>query len=514
MSQPFKSSNEKIQDWGKELDQDGLDLNPVLLPLMETGAILLPYQSKSIELARKCKLLVIEKSRRIGLTWGLASEAVLCAASKRSAGGMKVWYMGYDLDMAREFIDTCAMWARAFNCAIQSFGEYVFEDKHGDVKAFRIKFASGFEIVSLPSVARSLRGKQGWFILDEAAFVGDLEEVLKAGKAFVIWAGKLTIISTHDGEGNAFNSLISDIKTPPKDGKKSLKGETLKITFDEAVDDGLYERVKLITPANDNEPFPNKEDWVAEIRGIYGDNASEELDCIPSVGGAAWIEDEDLRGAESNDAGIPEKYTGGRVVIGRDVARRRDYAVIWAFEIIEGVMWLREAWEGQNVSFKEQDKIFDAMMEKYNAMAAIDQTGMGEKVVEDLQLKWGEARVKGVLFSAPTKLNLATIYRNHFEAGTIRIVRDKLVRADHRSLKRASSKSKALAEGDVHPDRFWAGALAAWLVDQGLVEFGYQTLRATTANDDYDDDDIFENENRYAGGMTRHGMTRGGSFNG
>lgn len=507
MSQPFGAVRITKEEWGKDLELEGLDLHPALAPMLAGGAILLPYQSKAIDLARKSKLLAIEKSRRIGLTWGIASEATLVAASKRSAGGMKVWYMGYDLEMAREFIDTCAMWARAFNCAIKSFGEYVFEDKHGDVKAFRIQFASGFEIVSLPSVARSLRGKQGWFILDEAAFVGDLDEVLKAGKAFVIWAGKLTIISTHDGEGNAFNTLINEIKAPPKDGKKSLKGATMKITFDEAVEDGLYERVKLVTPANDNEPFPNKEEWVAEIRGIYGDNASEELDCIPSVGGAAWIEDEDLRNAESNDAGIPEKYTGARVVIGRDVARRRDYAVIWAFEIIDGIMWLRDAWEGQNVSFKEQDKIFNAMMEKYNAIAAIDQTGMGEKVVEDLQEKWGEARVKGVLFSAPMKLNLATIYRNHFEAGTIRIMRDKSVRADHRSLKRASSKSKALAEGDVHPDRFWAGALAAWLVEQGFVEYGYQAANSrSNANDD--DDPIWGNESAF--GMTRHGMTRGG----
>lgn len=467
--------------------------------------VLLNYQIKSNKLALKYKLLVIEKSRRIGLTWGIASEAVLVAASSRAAGGMKVWYMGYDKEMTREFIDVCAQWAKAFNFAIKDFGEIIIKDEEGDINAFRISFSSGYEIVALPSVARAFRSRQGWVILDEAAFAQGLEEMLKAANAFVIWGGRVTVISTHDGIDNPFNLLIEDIKNG-----KQKKAAVLKITFDEAVADGLYERVKLVTPANDDEPFPSKDDWVAEIRGIYGDNADEELDCNPKAGGSSWITNEDYTGAEHSECGKPELYQGGRIVIGRDVARRRDYAVIWVFEIIGEIMWLREIWEGQNVSFREQDIVFDGFMKKYpNAVAAIDQTGMGEKVVEDLQYKWGEYRVKGVLFTASMKLVLATIYREQFEKGLIRIVRDAVVKADHRSLKRASRTSKALAEGDVHPDRFWAGALAAWLKDQGFAQYDYQPVNLQNANDD-DDDEIPGFGQKYSGGMTRHGMSKNG----
>lgn len=50
--------------------------------------ILLAYQSDTVaELESGTALLVIEKSRRVGLTWGLASYAVLRAARAKSAGG-------------------------------------------------------------------------------------------------------------------------------------------------------------------------------------------------------------------------------------------------------------------------------------------------------------------------------------------------------------------------------------------------------------------------------------------
>ena len=87
-----------------------------------------------------------------------------------------------NLDMAREFIDTCAMWAKAFNEVASEVEETVFKDRvrrqdggqaagegERDIQAFRITFASGYEIMALCSRPRSLRGKQGYVIIDEAA---------------------------------------------------------------------------------------------------------------------------------------------------------------------------------------------------------------------------------------------------------------------------------------------------------------------------------------------------------
>lgn len=198
------------------------------------GDLLLRYQASALELLMTgVSLVAIEKSRRIGLTWALAAYAVLKAAAQGSAGGMNAWYMGYDQEMAREFIDVCVMWARAFGIAAEDADEELLEGDGEKVQAFRLKFASGFKIVALPSVPRALRGKQGLVIIDEAAFHKDLAEVLKAAVALLMWGGQVVVVSTHDGSANPFNLLLDDIRA------KKRKGEVQTITFDDAIADGL-----------------------------------------------------------------------------------------------------------------------------------------------------------------------------------------------------------------------------------------------------------------------------------
>ncbi|MGO4287940.1 hypothetical protein AB4Y99_27675, partial [Bosea sp. TAB14] len=177
-------------------------------------APLLGYQREVSLACREHDVVVVEKSRRTGATWGAAADAVLRSASPRSNGGMDTLYMGTSHDMAKEFIDAAADWARIFQHVAVTSGETIFDDGSKDgVKALKIDFASGFSIVALSSKPRSLRGRQGFAILDEAAFVDNLSELIKAAMAFLIWGGKVLIISTHNGADNPFNGLITDIRS-------------------------------------------------------------------------------------------------------------------------------------------------------------------------------------------------------------------------------------------------------------------------------------------------------------
>ncbi len=143
---------------------------------------------------------------------------MLTSGAQKSAGGMDTLYLGYNLDMAREFIDACAMWAQRLRArAASAVEEFLFQEqdeKGADraIQAFRITFASGFEIVALSSRPRSLRGRQGFVILDEFAFHDDADELLKAAMALLIWGGKVLVISTHNGADNPFNELIEEIR--------------------------------------------------------------------------------------------------------------------------------------------------------------------------------------------------------------------------------------------------------------------------------------------------------------
>jgi len=181
-------------------------------------ALFLLYQTAILKAVLVHSVVVIEKSRRIGATWALAAIATLHAA--RSKDSMNVYYMGYNQDMARDFIDACGFWVKIFNLAAADFGEVVIKDEDKDILAFRIGFPTGKEILALPSAPRVLRGKQGMAILDEAAFHDDLKEVLKAALAFLMWGGKVVVSSTHDGDANAFNQMVEDIRLAVEDNKK------------------------------------------------------------------------------------------------------------------------------------------------------------------------------------------------------------------------------------------------------------------------------------------------------
>src|SRR6185312_13781120 len=196
----------------------------------DVPAALLPYQQAW--LADQSDFKVCEKSRRTGLTWAEAADDVLIAGRARAAGGMNVYYIGYNMDMAIEFIEACAMWARVFNQAAGAIeeGQELFEEGKEDkvIKTYTIRFESGFRIVALSSRPANLRGKQGVVVIDEAAFHQDLDELLKAAIALLMWGGKVRVISTHNGVDNPFNQLIEDIRA----GKRS--GSVHRTTFDEA----------------------------------------------------------------------------------------------------------------------------------------------------------------------------------------------------------------------------------------------------------------------------------------
>lgn len=388
--------------------------------------ILLAYQADTVaKLEAGTALLVIEKSRRVGLTWGLAAYAVLRAARAKSAGGMDAMYISYSQEMTREFVDACAMWARAFAQAAMAAEEFLFDDSDPadpgetrQIQAFRIRFASGFEILALSSAPRGLRGKQGLVIIDEAAFVDSLKELLKAALAFLMWGGQVVVCSTHNGVDNAFNVLVQDILSERR------KGSHIKIDFDQALHDGLYQRICLVTG---REWTPEAEAaWRQDIIDFYAEGADEELFCIPAQGSGAWltapliearmtIDPEDapiIRMELPHDYLLRSRLEQAQLfepqldqvkramellrqdemhAAGYDPARRADPAVMTLLAIEK--MLCRRAGltvEMRNVPFDEQKRVARVVFEAPRLVgAAIDATGMGMNLAEDLGREFG-----------------------------------------------------------------------------------------------------------------------------
>lgn len=454
-----------------------------LLQRVGREALLLPYQQRLLATTAANQVVVCEKSRRIGFTWGIAADAVLTAAAEKAAGGMDVFYLAYEKEMTREFIDTCADWARMFGKAASKIEESFWEGE-GDkqVLAFRIVFDSGFEIVALSSKPRGLRGRQGYVIIDEAAFHDQLDEVLKAALALLIWGGKVLVISTHNGIDNPYNQLVEDARA------KRKPYALVTVTLDDALADGLYRRICLVRGI----PWSaeGEAEWRAGILAQYGDDADEELFCIPSQGAGSWIPPELIAAASHPDAGKPELRGRGACYLGNDIARRGDRWVSVAGERVGAVIWVREERVRQNITFAEQDRELDEMVAVYRPVRlGMDQTGMGEKPVEDAKRRYGEQRVEGVLFSGDRPLELATAAKRAFEDGLVRIPDDPDYRADIRKIKRVLGPTGAprLQTGrdrQGHADRAWALFMMLAAAAGVVIEYDYEPAPRTRKMDE------------------------------
>ncbi len=247
--------------------------------------VLLGYQQRWIE--DRAQLKVAGKGRRVGLTWAEAADDVLDAIAEVDSAN--TFYISAAQDMAREFVEAAALWARAFDVVAGEIQEGLWDDgsdvadvakRH--IKTFEVTFpATGRRIVALSSRPTNLRGKQGNIVLDEAAFAPDLAGLLKAAMAMLLWGNRVKVISTHFGVENPFNQLIEQIKSGRRPGSYH------HIPFDLAVADGLYRRVCLRRGIPWSQAAEDK--WVADARAFYGEDAAEELDAIPANSGGRYL---------------------------------------------------------------------------------------------------------------------------------------------------------------------------------------------------------------------------------
>jgi phage FluMu gp28-like protein len=281
---------ERILSWD-ELPPSVREIPEGYDPLAE--GVLMKHQAEWIKQIHEYPLNLAEKGRRTGITFATALDDTITASSKKSAGGDNVYYIGDTKEKGLEYIGYCAHMARIMAAAMaegwQGIEVFLFEDQQPDgsskhITSYRIRFASGFQIVALSSRPASIRGLQGKVNIDEAAFHVNVQAVIDSTLALIIWGGDIRIISTHNGEKNPFNQLIHDTRA----GLFAFK--IFRVTFDDAVQNGLYERVCLVkgwTPTPEG-----KKEWYERVRGAYGANKAamkEELDAIPREGSGVAI---------------------------------------------------------------------------------------------------------------------------------------------------------------------------------------------------------------------------------
>lgn len=391
----------------------------------DPNEVLLPYQKRWI--ADDSPLKIAEKSRRTGITWAEAADDALTGSMSAAAGGCDTFYVGTTKDMAREFIDACAMWAKMYDYAASEVSEEVLVDEDKDILVYVINFASGFKIKALSSNPSNLRGMQGNVVIDEGAFHKDLAAILKAALALTMWGCKVRIISTHNGIENLFNTLIQDSRA----GKKRYSIHTIDI--ETAIREGLYRRICQVTKKEWSQAL--QDEW---LRNLLKDTATEEdareeYYCEPKSGGGAYIS-RGLRERAACGDGPVLRFTGSaafnaasesernaemqewleadvfpelmkldrshRHALGEDFARSGDLTVFAPIEVLPTTRRrVPFTVELKNTPFKQQEQALYFICDRLPRRDGIwlDARGNGQYLAEQAAYRYGQEVVQVML---------------------------------------------------------------------------------------------------------------------
>ncbi len=410
---------------------------------------LLPYQQRWLSDKSRFKIAMV--ARQCGKTkYMSAVEVVEDVLHHESRGEKARWIIlsrgeRQALEAMEEGIKP---WCASYDTAVEAL-EYDFQGSSGvSYKAHEVLFRHGSRITALPSNPDTARGFTANVVLDEFAIHHDSRKIWAALTPSVSRPDlRLLVLSTPNGKDNKFYEVMT--------AQGSVWSRHTTDIYD-AVAQGLNRNLDELRAAIGDDDI-----WAQEYELKWLDEAS------------AWLTYELITACEDPDAGKPEKYQGGLCFIGNDIAARNDLWVAWVWEVVGDVLWTREVRVLKRATFAEQDAVMAELMQRYRvSRLSMDQTGMGEKPVEDAKRRY-PGRVEGVLFTPPAKLAVAILGKAAIEDRRVRIpAGDLALRGDLHKTKKVVGPTgipHLSAESDAagHADRFWAAMLGVAAADPG-----------------------------------------------
>lgn len=543
---------ERVVEWD-ELPERARQIPANFNPLAD--GVLMLHQSRWIQMQQDLDIAVCEKGRRTGITFAQALTDTITAASAKEAGGADIWYMADTREKGLEFIGYCGKFAQIVaHGQATRIEQHIFVDQLEDgtsrnIQAFRVRFASGFRITALSSRPENIHGLQGYVNIDEAALHKNVSHVLESATALLIWGGRIRVWSTHRGKKNAFNQLVTDVQA----GRYGKRANVIRITFDDAVANGLYERVCFMNGRDAT--LEGKRTWYEAIRSAYGPRKAamrEELDVIPRDGdGSAipsvWIErampeirpvlrivfDDDFpRRSEHereswcatwiavNLLPLLEEVSARfnkRWAIGMDFARHRHFSVITPAQIDQELR--REVpflIELANAPTRQQEQILWALLDGLsNWTFAGDASGPGQTLMEYTGDRYGRAElnpdtdqysggpVHEITLSRPWYGEWMGKYISLFEDGFITLPRDVSLEDDHRAVEFVDGipmvpkiERKDLKDAELirHGDGAIAGALMNFAALNHVGDWHSEFIPVPKRGTFTDDDDNYSTD--------------------
>jgi phage FluMu gp28-like protein len=429
------------------------------------ASFFLRFQSEFIK--DTSRLILMEKSRQIGISWSSAYKIV--RDKSREDAQLDAWISSRDDLQARLFKEDCNHFAGILDKAARDLGSEII-DPEKKISAYVLALSTGLRINSMSSNPDAQAGKRGTRVLDEFGLHGDPRKLYSIAYPGITWGGQLIIVSTHRGSHNFFNQLVREIK----DGGNPKGFSLHTVTLQTALEQGFLAKLKAKLPKEDERQAMDEAAYFDFIRAGCADEESflQEYMCVPADDDSAFLSYDMIASCEYEATERWERtmeelrQCANPLYLGGDIGRVNDLTVFWVIEKISDLAFTRKIVISQNETFDSQEaKLYELLDLPAVKRACIDNTGIGRQFVERAQQRFGKYKVEAVNFTGQVKEELAFPVRAAFEDRSVRIPADKFIRSDLRAIKKettASGNIRFTADRgkNGHADRFWGLALA------------------------------------------------------
>jgi phage FluMu gp28-like protein len=444
-----------------------------VLATYKAAAQLLPYQLEWVKDNSPLKIIV--KARQTGYSFAATLRAVIQCLKKKttwvflSKGERQSHLL---MEKVQDHVRFCGM--------VPDYEESSFFEETM-IKQLQVRFPNGSVIYGLPANPDTARGYSGNVSLDEFAFHADADKIYAALYPIITRGYGLEVISTPNGQhgkfyelaeaaGLADAALLRNREDPagataaPRDSA-GWSGHWCDIY--RAAREGMKVNIDRLRAGVDEETW--RQEFCCEFISAASEWISAELfqSCVSSEASTDFrLTIDDLRLGRIGN----RQSTIGNLYAGWDIARNRDFSVIWLCELVGDVTWTCGVIEMRNMSTPDQIREARAVMPLVRRMN-IDQSGMGLSICETLAEEY-PGRVEGVQFTQQSKESMAVLAKRRMEEKKVRVPDENEIRASFRSVKKTVTslgQARFDAEHDAkfgHADHWWAFCLAEAAAEQ------------------------------------------------
>jgi phage FluMu gp28-like protein len=434
--------------------------------------LLLPYQRAWVEDGSRWKIWLA--ARQIGKSFAAACEVVRDCHLRPGT----TWVvLSAGERQALEFMEKVRGWTEAFGLGVEGYAEERAAAE-AVLKSAGVRYANGSRVMALPANPDTARGYSANLVLDEFAFHQDSSAIWRAILPSITNALrgelKVRVLSTPNGQGNAFYSLWSD-KSDQSD--RSDGGGTgwsrHRTTIYDAAAAGLPVKVEEL-----RQQLNDPDGWAQEFECQFVDAASvllpyelieqcESPEAAEDLGSALCA----LRADEHRSSAFGDQLPGighPRFHAGVDIGRKHDLTVVWVLEPVGDVLWTRGVEVLERTPFHTQlERLGGLIRNPQSAIrnVCVDATGIGAMLAEELARQFGGGRVEACQFTAQFKQEIYPRLRRKFEDRLVRVPVSRVMREDLHGLQKVTTNSglvryAAPRTEDGHCDRATALALA------------------------------------------------------